>query len=215
MQEVADVLRQERNSLEQLLYRLTTLRALLTGRDEAFLTWAANEVEAARNQVREVDLLRGAQVQLLGVYGPNRTTPTLRQLASLAREPWSGILRDHHDALTNMVAEIEVVRYGSAERARQGIRRVADALTAGEHRAVEERRRGATRTPVRQHVSSPIETRPAVARPRLSTWTPVAFGDDLGPDDADLTLLTTESAYQDALTASGKLQIPSLIAFLR
>ncbi|HET8931681.1 MAG TPA: hypothetical protein VFN21_13555 [Acidimicrobiales bacterium] len=209
MQEVADVLRQERNSLEQLLYRLTALRALLTGRDEAFLTWAAGEVESARNQVREVDLLRAAQVQLLGVYGPNRTIPTLRQLASLAREPWSGILRDHHDALTNMVAEIEVVRYGSAERARQGIRRVADAQTA------EERRRGANRRPTRRHVTSPVETGPAAHRPKLSTWTPMPFGDDLAPDDGDLTLLTTESAYQDALTASGKLQIPSLIAFLR
>lgn len=209
MQEVADVLRQERNSLEQLLYRLTALRALLTGRDEGFLSWAANEVEAARNQVREVDLLRAAQVQLLGVYGPNRTIPTLRQLASLAREPWSGILRDHHDALTNMVAEIEVVRYGSAERARQGIRRVADALT------VEEHRHGVARRPARQHAASRVETRPAAPRPRLSTWMPVPFGDDLAPDDADLTLLTTESAYQNALTASGKLQIPSLIAFLR
>lgn len=209
MQEVAEVLRQERNSLEQLLYRLTALRALLAGRDEPFLTWAAAEVETARNQVREIDLLRAAQVQLLGVYGPNRTIPTLRQLASLAREPWAGILRDHHDALTNMVAEIEVVRYGSAERARQGIRRVADA------QSVNRRRRGPSWSPARQHVSSPPETRPASAPPKLSTWVPMPFDDDLAPDDGDLSLLTTESAYQDALTASGKLQIPSLIAFLR
>jgi len=209
MQEVAEVLRQERNSLEQLLYRLTALRALLIGRDEQFLSWAAAEVETARNQVREIDLLRAAQVQLLGVYGPNRTIPTLRQLASLAREPWAGILRDHHDALTNMIAEIEVVRYGSAERARQGIRRVADAQT------VSRRRRGPSWSAARHHVSSPPEIRPAPAPPKLSTWTPMPFDDDLAPDDVDLSLLTTESAFQDALTASGKLQIPSLIAFLR
>ena len=49
----------------------------------------------------------------------------------------------------------------------------------------------------------------------LSTWSPLSFADDLYPDDADLTLLTTETAYQDALTASAKLQIPSLVAFLR
>ncbi len=209
MQEVADVLRQERNALDQLLYRMTALRALLTGRDEAFLTWAAAEVETARNQVREVDLLRAAQVQLLGVHGPNRATPTLRQLAALAREPWSSMLRDHHDGLTNTVAEIEVVRYGCAERARQGIRRVAEA------QSTEQRRRGQARARARQHVTSPVESRPADAPPRLSTWSPVTFDDDLGPDDGDLTLLTTEAAYQDALTASGKLQMPSLIAFLR
>lgn len=209
MQEVADVLRQERTSLDRLLYRLTALRALLTGRDEAFLSMAAGEVEAARNQVREVDLLRAAQVQLLGVHGPGRTIPTLRQIASLAREPWAGILRDQHDALNNLVAEIEVVRYGCSERARQGIRRVADAQNVGA------RHRGPRRQPARQHAGGPIEAGPAGPIPKLSTWTPLAFDDDLSPDDGDLTLLTTESAYQDALTASGKLQIPSLIAFLR
>lgn len=211
MQEVADVLRQERTALERLLYRLTSLRALLSGRDVAFLSWAATEVETARNHAREVDLLRAARVQLLGVHGPNHSTPTLRQLASLAREPWAGILRDQHDALTNLVAEIEVARYGSAERARQGIRRVADAL------AIEERRVQQRHRPPRPRGStgSRVEARPASAPPKLSTWMPMPFGDDLVPDDADLTLLTTEAAYQDALTASGKLQIPSLIAFLR
>ena len=163
MQEVADVLRQERDSLDQLLFRLTALRALLTGRDEPFLSRAAQEVTTARNQARAVDLLRAAQVQLLGVHGPNHSVPTLRQLASLAREPWAGILRDHHDALTDLVAEIEVARYGSAERARQGIRRVAEA------QMVDERRRESHRQPVRQHVSSPVEVRPS-ARPSRPMW---------------------------------------------
>ncbi len=208
MQEVADVLRQERTTLERLLYRLTSLRALLDDRDVEFLTWAALDVESARNQVREVDLLRAAQVQLLGVRGPSRSVPTLRQLASLAREPWAGMLRYHHDELTDLVAEIEVVRHRAAELARQGIRRTADA------QAGDRARRDSRRAPRRERVHSPIEGRPATAPPKLSSWSPLTFSDDIGPDDNDLTLLTTESAYQDALTASGTLQVPSLIAFL-
>ena len=66
--------------------------------------------------MREVDLLRAANVQLLGVRGPNRQAPTLRQLASLTGDPWAGILRDHHDALTGLVAEIEVVSHQAADR---------------------------------------------------------------------------------------------------
>ena len=209
MQEVADVLRQERNSLERLWYRLTILRALLKNHDEACLSRAALEVEQARQQVREVDLLRAAQVQLLGVRGPRRTVPTLRQLASLAGEPWAGMLRDHHDALTNLVADIEVVRHHSAGQARRGIRRVADAQHDGEFT------RRPERVAARERAGSPIEGRPASSPPKLSTWIPSTFEDDVDPDDEDLTLLTTETAYQDALTASGKLQIPSLIAFLR
>lgn len=209
MQEVADVLRQERQALERLLYRLTVSRALLASREAQFLGWSAQEVERARQTVREVDLLRAANVQLLGVRGPNRQAPTLRQLASLAGDPWAGMLRDHHDALTGLVAEIEVVSHQAAELARRGIRRVADAQAADDaatrHRHV----------PERAGVSSPVEGAPASAPPPLSTWSPLSFEDDLSPDDADLTLLTTETAYQDALTASAKLQIPSLVAFLR
>ena len=210
MQEVADVLRQERHALERLLYRLTVARALLNERDERFLTWSAAEIERARHKVREIDLLRAANVQLLGVRGLNRQAPTLRQLASLAGNPWAGMLRDHHDALTRLVAEIEVVAHQAAEAARQGIRRVVDVQSA-EEASTQLRER----VPDRGHADDPVEHRPADAPSALSSWVPLSFDDDVFPDDADLTLLTTEKAYQDALTASGKLQVPSLIVFLR
>jgi hypothetical protein len=102
-----------------------------------------------------------------------------------------------------------VVSHQAAELARRGIRRVADAQAADD--AVTRHRH----VPERAGVASPVEGAPASATPPLSTWSPLSFADDLSPDDADLTLLTTETAYQDALTASAKLQIPSLVAFLR
>lgn len=204
MQQVADILRQERNTLEQLLYRLTILRALLAEQAEAYLSQAAGEVETARDQVREADLLRAARIQRLGRQG--RTAPTLRQLAARAPEPWAGMFRDEHDASTNLVAEIEVVRYDAAERARAGIRRLAEKLNSDQLFPDQ---------PPRSQMAGRVETRPAMAPPKLSTWLPIPFEDDLTPDDADLTSLTTETAYQDALVASGKLRIPSLIAFLR
>lgn len=206
MQDVADILRQERNKLEGLSYRLTVLRALLAEGAEGFLSRAAAEVETARNEVRETDLLRAAQVQLLGVTTVGGYPPTLRQLAALAPRPWAGILRDEHDATTDLVAEIEVVRYDAAERARHGIRRVAEMLNS--ERLFPDPA-ASTRVP------DTVEHQPPTAPPKLSTWSPMPFDDDLAPDDTDLTLLTTESAYQDALTASAKLQIPALIAFLR
>ena len=210
MQEIADVLRQERHALERLSYRLTISRALLAAREAQFLTWSSREVDEAHQCVREIDLLRAANVQLLGVWGVNRQAPTLRQLASLASSPWSGMLRDHHDALTGLVADIEVVAHQTAEAARRGIRRVAEAQSAADI-AIE--RRLEQRVPPRS-TGSP-EGRPASARPPLSTWSPMTFGDDVLPDDEDLTLLTTEAAYQNALTSAEKLQIPALIAFLR
>lgn len=210
MQEVADVLRQERHALELLLYRLTVARALLSAEDAQFLTWSSREVERARQRVREIDLLRAANVQLLGVRGMRRQAPTLRQLASLASDPWAGILRDHHDALTGLVADIEVVAHQAAEHARQGIRNVADILMA-ETASAEALRH----VPDRRQEQSPLEGTPATKTPPLSAWRPLSFSDDVWPDDHDLTLLSTETAYQDVLTTAGKLQVPSLIAFLR
>ena len=207
MKEVAEVLRQEKHALELLLYRLTISRALLASRDAQFLSWSSREVDRARHKVREIDLLRAANVQLLGVRGLNRQAPTLRQLASLSSAPWSGILRDHHDSLTGLVADIEVVAHQAAESARRGMRRVAEAQSAADAR------------PRRQHEAakppSPLVEEPTDPIPPLSSWSPLAFGNDVMPDDDDLILLTTETAYQDALIAAGELQVPSLIAFLR
>ena len=121
MEELAEVLRQERHHLEVLLYRLTLTRLLLQAREVRFLRWSSQEVERARQRTREIDLLRAANVQLLGVRGLHGQAPTLRQLASLAGVPWAGILRDHHDAMGALVAEIEVAAHQAAELARDGI----------------------------------------------------------------------------------------------
>ena len=206
MEELAEVLRQERHHLEVLLYRLTMARLLLQAREVRFLRWTSQEIERARQRTREVDLLRAANVQLLGVRGLHGQAPTLRQLASLAGVPWAGILRDHHDAMAALVAEIEVAAHQAAEFARDGIREVADAQEAVDRASAK------VRTGRRRGASGKRPTPPA---PTISTWRPLPFDDELLPDDGDLSLLTTESAYQDALAASGKLQIPSLLAFLR
>ena len=51
----------------------------------------------------------------------HRTGASLRDLASSAREPWPSILRDHHDLLAALVAEIEVTAHLNAEHARIGL----------------------------------------------------------------------------------------------
>ena len=51
----------------------------------------------------------------------HRAGATLRDLAADAPEPWPGILRDHHDRLGNLVAEIEVTAHLNSEAARAGL----------------------------------------------------------------------------------------------
>lgn len=209
MEELADVLRQERHHLEVLLYRLTTARLLLRDDRIRFLGWSSQEIQRARRQARESDLLRAANVQLLSVKASGGKTPTLRQLASVAGDPWAGILRDHHDELTALVAHIEVEAHATAEACRKSIRKLAE---DSEAQSAAPARKASSKKGADSRV---VEAEPVQAPQPLSTWRALPFDDELLPDDADLTAIAKQRVLEQLLAASGKLQIPSLLAFLR
>lgn len=115
MERVSTVLERESELLDGLLFKLVETQLILRSGDTRFLARATREVERARNRARELDLVRATTVACV--------TPgiTLRALAQSGAEPWPGILRDHHDHLTSLVSEIEVVAYQNATDARLGI----------------------------------------------------------------------------------------------
>lgn len=115
MEQVVSILEQEREVLDTLLFKLVETRLILEAGEMRFLSRATREVERARSRCREIDLMRAATV------AQHRTGATLRDLASSAREPWPGILRDHHDVLAPLVAEIEMTAHLNAEHARIGL----------------------------------------------------------------------------------------------
>lgn len=115
MEQVISVLEREREVLDVLLFKLVETRLILEAGELRFLSRATREVDRARGRCREIDLMRAATV------AQHRTGATLRDLAASAREPWPGILRDHHDLLAPLVAEIEVTAHLNAEHARIGL----------------------------------------------------------------------------------------------
>ena len=60
----------------------------------------------------------------------HRSGSTLRDLAGEAAEPWPGILRDHHDLLASLVAEIEVTAHRNSSEARIGLESLQPARVA-------------------------------------------------------------------------------------
>ena len=115
MDQIAAVLEQERELLEVLLFKLIETRLILEAGELRFLSRATREVERARARTREVDLVRATTA------AQYRCGTTLRELAADAPEPWPGILRDHHDLLVALVAEIEVSAHRNAGEARGGL----------------------------------------------------------------------------------------------
>lgn len=119
MERVGTILEREGDALEQLLFKLTSTYLLMEAGEARFLPRATAEVERARHRAREIDLIRAATiVQTSG-------GSTLRDLAARADGPWPAILRDHHEVLSRLVAEIEVVAHRNAEAARVALDQLA------------------------------------------------------------------------------------------
>jgi hypothetical protein len=195
MDELASVLRRERDLLDQLRFRFVETRLLLAAREIRYLRWATAEVDQARQRAQTVDLLRAARVELLSASTTHEGPLTLRGLANASQGPWDGILRDHHEGLCALVAEIEVIGHRNAELARSGIRQLADASPA-----------------------SPLEPWLSVAihGPGESPATTAVLDIDAArTDSADLTTLAAETAFQEVISLAARLKMPDLLAFLR
>ena len=115
MEPVGTILEREGEALEVLLFKLIETNLLIEAGEARFLPRATREVERARTRARELDLLRAATVARVGADA------TLRDLAAATDGPWPAILRDHHDVLTRLVSEIEVVAHQNARLAREGL----------------------------------------------------------------------------------------------
>lgn len=200
MDELSAALRRERELLDQLRFRFIETRLLLAAREVRYLAWATSEIDQARVRAREADLMRAAHVHRLADENDllGAGTPTLRDLAASADEPWAGILRDHHEGLCAMVSEIEVIGHRNAELARAGIHQVAE--RAGPS-LFDEWLQSAAVFP-----DAPGET---IVAPQ-----PTAV-DQLEPDAAEAHQLADERAFQDVITTASRLRMPALLAFLR
>lgn len=115
MERVGTILEREGDALEMLLFKLIETNLLLEAGEARFLPRATAEVERARNRARELDLIRAATIAQMSGAG------TLRELACAAPGPWPAILRDHHEVLSRLVEEIEVVAHRNAQAARRGL----------------------------------------------------------------------------------------------
>jgi len=115
MERISAILEREAEILELLLFKLVETRLLLENGEARFLSRATREVERARTRAREMDLMRATTV------AQHRSGATLRDLAGEAPEPWPGILRDHHERLGSLVAEIEVTAHLNSSEARLGL----------------------------------------------------------------------------------------------
>jgi hypothetical protein len=189
-------LENERGLLEHLRFRYVALGLVLDHREVRFVEWAMQDLEASRARVREADLVRAAEVGFLGLKAA-QGIPSLREVAAVAPAPWARMLRDHHDGLGTVVAEIELHGHRIAQACRAGLAELAH-----------------TGALAPAYVGSElVSAGPAVGGCATTTAEPARLqapgqGEDLDPGSIEVLLGT-------ALRTAGRLRLPSLLAFLR
>lgn len=195
--ELLELLARERTLLENLVFRLIEARGLLATGEARFLGWAATDVEAAAEAVREAEMRRATAVGAVG----GTYLPTMAVLIDTSREPYASLFGDHRLALGRLLVEVgaalesahDLAAAGLASVRAAGLRDLCDleppALAGpeptGDWDGVDRRRRG-------QH-------------PRRSA--PFAELDEL-----DREIIA--SGFAAVLNATRRITLPSLVAFL-
>lgn len=220
MDDLTAALRNERELLDQLRFRFVETRLLLAAREIRYLSWSTAEIDQARVRAREADLLRAAHVhRLVGeTVGAVPGTPTLRDVASLAGQPWACMLRDHHEGLCALVSEIELIGHHNAELARGGLHEVAtqsgpslfDALL--QPSSIAQRPGLDDVAAPESSAETPMSTPPGAA---ISPHSPSSRVDHMRSSAEHATHLADERAFQQVLTSASRLRMPALLAFLR
>jgi hypothetical protein len=96
----------ERECLEVLLFKLVEQQLILSSGHTRWLHFADDEVRAAAHALREAELIRAAELDLLAQQLGLSADTTLNELAGVAPQPWSDVLREHGDALRSLLLQV-------------------------------------------------------------------------------------------------------------
>jgi hypothetical protein len=124
MEDLSSVLWRERELLEMLAYKLEVEQLVLASGRTHWLAAAAREVEQVLERIREIELLRSVEVEVVASELGLPENASLREIADASDEPWRSIWLDHREAFTSTATQIRQLSESNREL-----------LTAGYHAA--------------------------------------------------------------------------------
>ena len=124
--DLSSVLWRSRELLELLLFKLEEEQLLLAAGRSRWLAHATREVEVVLEQIREIEVARGAYSQAVAIDLGLPPEASLAEMADAAPAPWSDLLHEHRKAFLTRTSEISAM--AGANR---------DLLTAGQRAARE------------------------------------------------------------------------------
>lgn len=122
LHELSTILWQERNLLEMLLFKLEEQELLIAAGRTRWLAYAAREVEAVLDRVRDADLVRAME---LDAVAPSLLLPagvSLCELAAVAPAPWGSMFEQHRVAFLALTDAVAAATSANRERLSHGAR---------------------------------------------------------------------------------------------
>ena len=119
---LSSVLWRMRELLELLLFKLEEEQLLLATGRARWLAHATREVEIVLEQIRQVEIVRAAEAQVVALDLGLAPAASLGELAEAAPTPWSELLRQHRQAFITLTAEINSLADANRELLTSGLR---------------------------------------------------------------------------------------------
>jgi hypothetical protein len=128
--DLSSILWREREMLELLLFKLEEEQLILAGGRTRWLAHATREVELVLEQIRQAEVLRAAEVEVVAAELKLGTNPSLARLSESVHEPWGTMLRDHRKAFMALAAEISALAEANRDLLTAGARAARETMLA-------------------------------------------------------------------------------------
>jgi len=126
--DLAAILWRQREMLERLSYRLECEQLLLAAGRTRWLNTATTEVETTLEELRVLEMQRGAAADACAAEVGLPPGMSLEQLAAAVQPPWTALLLEHRDALLALTTELATVAEANRHLMAAGLAAVETAL---------------------------------------------------------------------------------------
>jgi hypothetical protein len=128
--DLSSILWREREMLELLLFKLEEEQLILASGRSRWLAHATREVEMVLDQIRRTEVVRAAEVEVIGTQLGLGSDASLTSLADVAPAPWADLLREHRKAFLTLAAEVSSLAEANRELLSAGQRAVRETMLA-------------------------------------------------------------------------------------
>lgn len=127
-QHLSTLLWREQELLDLLLFKAEEKQYLIISGKNRWLPRIAHEIEVVLEQMRTLEVERGAVTEVIAANLGLEPNPSLRTIAGHAPAPWNDLLTGHHETLLGLVTELRGLSDANRELIASGLAAIDEAL---------------------------------------------------------------------------------------